>query len=200
MNSPRTPQNLSDDSPLAKRIVGAAHKIAWGYGIEPEDVQSEITLAILERYAEEPEFLEQTDAYIVNHGAWRARNELNRQFRSYYNRTVDGDAPATEDGDAPATEDGDALLDLLPASGSWEDVELSFEVRDALSSLAERDQQICAMFGGGWTASEIADETDCSRRTIYYRINNPIREAFSEYYSAAEGGLHKPAATLVLLP
>jgi len=120
--------------------------------------------------------LEQTDAYIVNHGAWRARNELNRQFRSYYNRTVDGDAPATED--------GEPLLALLPATGSWEDVEFSFDIREALSSLDDRDQTICAMIGGGWNASEIANEVDCSRRTVYYRLNNPIRHTVASCLAA----------------
>jgi len=169
MNSPKTPQDLTGDTPLADRIRGAAYNVAREYGADPDDVESEIVLAILEQYAEDSEFLDQTDAYIVNLGAWRARDVLKRECSLYYNRTIDGDAPAADDG---AT-----LLELLPGDASWAEVEFGFAVERALENLDAQDEQIARMYSGGWNASEIADEVGCARRTVYYRMQNSIRYA-----------------------
>ena len=163
-----TLSNLTDASTLARTITGAAYNLSFEYGADVEDIRSEIVLAILERYTEDPEFLAQADSYIVRFGAWRARNELNRECRSFYNQIEEDD---------PVFEDGTTVLEMVPDSRSWEDVEFSFELRLALETLAERDQQICKMVGGGWNADEIAREVECGRRTVYYRLQNPIRTA-----------------------
>lgn len=168
MNSPKTPQDLTGDTPLADRIRGAAHNIAFEYGADPDDVESEITLAILETYADDPEFLNNTEAYIVNRGAWRARDVLKRECNLYVNRTVDGDASTADDG---AT-----LLELLPGE-TWAEVEFGFAVEQAMEALDDRDAQIARMYAGGWNASEIGDAVGCARRTVYYRLNHSVRDA-----------------------
>jgi len=168
MNSPKTLADLSNDSALADRIRGAAYNVAREYGADPDDVESEIVLAILEQYADDPEFLEQADAYIVNFGAWRARDVLKRECNLYVNRTVDGDAPTADDG---AT-----LLELL-SSSDWAEVEFGFAVEQAMETLDDRDAQIARMYAGGWSAEEIGEKVDCARRTVYYRLNHSVRDA-----------------------
>jgi len=153
---------------LQDRIRGAAFNVAREYGADAEDVASMITLAILEKHVEDPAFLEQSDAYCVNLGAWRARDKL-RKACSRENREIPGDEPLADDG---AT-----LLDLQPADWTWREAELQLVVRRALADLSERDREIAARYAGGWSADEIADELDCSRRTVYYRLQTHVRDA-----------------------
>jgi DNA-directed RNA polymerase specialized sigma24 family protein len=166
-----TPQDLTNGSALSRRIDGAAGNVSRQYGADFDDVHSEIVLGILETYAEDPSFLEDnTDAYVVTCGVWSARDHLRRECNLYYNRTVDGDAPA-RDGD------GDALLDLVPAEGDWSEVEFGLAVETALEELDAEDARIARMYAGGWNAQEIADEVGIGRRTVYYRLNHGIRDA-----------------------
>lgn len=175
MYSPKTQTgstvaDLTNDSPLAGRINGAAVNVAREYGIDSDDVRSEITLAILEAYADDPDFLaDNTIAYVVSRGVWRARDALKREYNLYYNRTVDGDAPAGDDGDATILE--------LQTDGDWSEVEFSLAVETALESLDPEDAQIARMYAGGWTASAIADEVGIGRRTVYYRLNHAVKDA-----------------------
>lgn len=170
MTSPKThtTADLSNDSPLADRIAATAHKLAYRYGADADDVQSEITLAILERYADGPEFLDNATAYVVSYGAWRARDALKRECR-LDNRTVAGDAPATDDGDATILE--------LQADDRWQQVEFGFAVEQALETLDKRDRQIARMYAAGYSAEEIGDSVGCARRTVYYHLNGDIAAA-----------------------
>jgi len=170
----RTTRDLSNDSALARAITGASYKLARQYGADVDDVQSEVTLAILERYAREPEFLEQSDSYVVSYGAWRARDVLKRECALYVNRTVEGDAPATDDGDATVLE--------LQADDVWADVEFSFAVEQALAGLSEDDATIARLYAGGWNAQEIADEVGCSRRTVYNHLDGSIKDALEHVW------------------
>lgn len=162
--------DLTNESPLARRIRGTAHKIAYQYGADADDVTSEITLAILARYADDPAFLDQTDAYIVSHGAWAARDEMKRECAQYVNRTVDGDAPVGEG--------GEALLELIPDANAWQQLEFGLAVDQALAELDARDEQIARMCAAGWNAAEIGEQVGCARRTVYYRLNHAVRYAF----------------------
>lgn len=176
MNSPktRTPQDLVNNSPLARRINGAAYKIARQYGADYDDARSEITLAILERYAQEPGFLEDNAiAYITTHGVWRARDALRRECVQFVNCTVDGDAPVGDDGDA-------TVLELTSGDWSWSDAEREFAVARALDVLDEEDRRIARMYAMGYTSTEISNKVGIARRTVYYRLNNPIRDALAE--------------------
>lgn len=176
MNSPKTQTgnaiaDLANSSPLADRIAGAAYNVAREYGKDFDDVRSEITLAILEEYASDPTFLDQSVAYIVNLGAWRARDTLKRECVQFVNRTVDGDAPVAPGG-------GDTLLELQ-ADGDWAQVEFSFAVEQALQSLDAENAQIARMYAGGWNAQEIADALEIGRRTVYYRLNHAVHDALA---------------------
>jgi len=175
MTSPKTQTgstvaDLTNDSPLADRIRATAHKLAYRYGAHADDVQSEITLAILERYYEDPDFLtDNTIAYVVSHGAWYARDVLKRECVQVVNRTVDGDAEVGDDGAA-------TLLELLPGA-VWDEIEFGLSVELAMDELDAENAQIARMYAAGWNADEIADELEIGRRTVYYRLNHPVRDA-----------------------
>ena len=175
MTSPKTQTgstvaDLTNDSPLADRIRATAHKLAYRYGAHADDVQSEITLAILERYYEDPDFLtDNTIAYVVSHGAWRARDVLKRECTLFVNRTIDGDAEIGDDGAA-------TLLELLPGEG-WDEVEFGLSVELAMDELGAENAQIARMYAAGYSSSEISSEVGVARRTVYYRLNHPVRDA-----------------------
>jgi len=187
MTSPKTQTgstvaDLTNDSPLADRIRATAHKLAYRYGAHADDVQSEITLAVLERYYEDPDFLtDNTIAYVVSHGAWYARDVLKRECVQVVNRTVDGDARVPQRGRNNSCQD--RVFDLITADQAFErecekEVERRLLVEDALNHLDRRDRRIAQLYAHGWTPRDMADELDTPWRTIYYRLNHPIKRAF----------------------
>jgi RNA polymerase sigma factor (sigma-70 family) len=159
---------LAGRNSLTQRIQGAAFKIARQYNADPQDVAQDITQAILTRYKTEPTFLDQTDAYIVNHGAWRARDTLKRQFTLWHNRETSGDAYISG-GDDDAT-----LFDLIAADDPWQATELQIALARALEMLDDDDRAICLGLAEGYKPRELAEQTGIPQATIYYRMKNQI--------------------------
>jgi hypothetical protein len=162
-------------SSLEKRIRGAAHNIAFEYGADPDDVESEITLAILEEATRTPSFLDRPDNQIVNLGAWRARDWLRREYTQYYNRTVSDDPLYDEE---PAG--GMTLLDLAATDDPWAFVELSAEVWERLAGLDEQNRTIATALAAGFNPREIGPALGISYRTVYNRMNGLLRETLAE--------------------
>jgi len=166
--SPSSPEPLQNplSTSLMARINGAAYNVAYRYNADPEDVKQDIVLAILERYAGEPEFLRQTDAYIVNFGAWRARDTLGRQMRQH-NREIE---------DEPL-DDGNATVRELIAVDDWPEVEMGMVVQQALAGMDVVDRQICHGLAAGYSTREIAPAVGICLKTVYNRMNGTIAEA-----------------------
>jgi len=156
---------------LQKRIKGAAYNVARQYNADPDDVEQDIILAILERYVGEPEFLNQTDAYIVNHGAWRARDTLHRQLVQA-NRCQE-DVPLDNDDPNSST-----LLDTIPST-PWPEIELGMDIESALAPLNRQNQNIARMLATGHNATEISAKVGISYKTVYNRMRGPIATALS---------------------
>lgn len=69
---------------LEERLRAAACHVArraGAAGSDVDDVFANARLAIIDRAAEDPDFLAQTDAYVVNYGIWRAQDQLRRDSR-----------------------------------------------------------------------------------------------------------------------
>jgi DNA-binding NarL/FixJ family response regulator len=153
-------KHLHEITDLSPRIKGAAHNIARQRGDNPDDVEQDIILAILERYTQEPEFLDNTAAYIVQYGAWRASGYVKMSDR---------------------IEDHDVYADVGPAvttANPWEQVSLKLAIEQAMAGLSERDQQIAAALSAGYKPHEIGTDLGISRRTVYYQMRQ-IAEALS---------------------
>jgi len=158
--------NTAADTPnplesLTPRIRGAAHSIARQYNTDPNDVEQEMILAILERYAAEPEFLDQTAAYVVNFGAWRARNALKRE--AVQDSRCLEDTPLSDDPDAPT------ILDFVATTNPWPQVDLRLCIEQAMAGLDETNQQIASGLAAGYTPREIGPAIGVSYRTVYNR-------------------------------
>ena len=169
MNKPQTACNPLES--LLPRIKGAAHNIARQHNADPDDVEQEIVLAILERYAQEPTFLDQTPAYIVNHGVWRARDVLRRQATMHTNREL----PTSELFDTDEGAEGDKAPTF--AEDPWQEVALSLAIEEALGELSEENQRIARGLAAGYSAREIGPAIGLHWRTVYNRMSGPIATA-----------------------
>jgi DNA-binding NarL/FixJ family response regulator len=152
-------ERLSSES-LNNRIKGAAYNVAMQWNVEPDDVEQEIILAILEEYANDPDFLNQTDAYIVNRGAWMARNALKRMAVQEWNHEVD---------DAE-TEAGTPLLDLVGEYNPWTTVDLEAALANAYDELSATDQGILSGMYAGLNRREIGQQVGLSHTSVNNHI------------------------------
>ena len=150
---------LSEES-LSKRIKGAAYNVAMQYGVEPDEVEQEIVLAILEEYTKNPDFLNQTDAYLVNKGAWVARNVLKRQAVQMWNHEVEDDD----------TETGTPLLDLIGEDDPWTATDLQLAIILAYDELDTVDQDILYGLYEGRNRREIGEMVGLSHTSINNHI------------------------------
>jgi DNA-directed RNA polymerase specialized sigma24 family protein len=157
---------------LEDRIKGAACNVAQSWGADADDVEQEMVLAILERYEEEPEFLQQTDAYVVNYGAWKARDVLKHEA-CQFNREVE-DSPVEDD-------DGITLLDLADQQDPWAEISVSLAVREAIENLDDTNRQIALGLAAGYAVPEIADEIGMTRQAVYYHMRNHISDTLGGY-------------------
>jgi RNA polymerase sigma factor (sigma-70 family) len=151
-------QKLSQTK-LARKITGAAHNVARQWNADPDDIEQEMVLAILERYAADASFFDQTDAYIVNAGAWAVRDALRRQARQWNNEVEDAD-----------TAGGTPILDLAATEDPWAGVVLGMALESAVAGLDEVDQQIVAGMFEGFSSREIGEMTGISYRTVYNHL------------------------------
>lgn len=148
-------ERLSSES-LNNRIKGAAFNVAAQWNTDPEDVEQEIVLAILEEYANDPNFLNQTDAYIVNRGAWAARDHLRRMAAQEWNHEVDNEE----------TDTGTPLLDLAGEINPWATVDLEAALASAYDELNATDQGILFGVYQGMTRREIGKAVGLSHTSV----------------------------------
>lgn len=136
---------------LAGRIRGAAFNVAAQWNVEPEDVEQEIILAILEEYASDPAFLDQADAFIVNRGAWAARDHLRRMAAQEWNHEVE-----------------DAIPDLVGEANPdpWATVDLEAALASAYDELNATDQGILFGVYQGMTRREIGKAVGLSHTSV----------------------------------
>ncbi len=147
---------------LRGKIGKAAGKIARKFHANADDVESDITIAILERFVSEPGFLEQNDSYVLQHGAWAARDMLKKHTALWLNKTAELE-----------------LSNDKLTTDPWQIVMFNQAVADALATLNATDQVIATGLAQGYTPREVAGMAGVSYKTVYNRRNGPIHDAFS---------------------
>lgn len=157
-------ERLSSES-LNNRIKGAAFNVAAQWNTDPEDVEQEIVLAILEEYANDPNFLNQTDAYIVNRGAWAARDHLRRMAAQEWNHEVE-----------------DAIPDLVGEANPdpWATVDLGLAIGAAYDELGPVDREILVCVYRGLSRREIGQAVGMSHAGVNWRVSG-IAEVVRAY-------------------
>jgi len=139
-------------NPLILKLRGTAHNIARRYGADPDDIEQDLVLIILEAYTTDPEFLSQPDQAIINYAAnragWQARKEATRPLTPSYRQ---------------------ALAQEPTTANPWPAVARRLDIEAALATLAPRDRRIATALAQGYTPREIADALSCSFKTVYNR-------------------------------
>lgn len=173
MDTRQTEQNPNPlesltQGPLARRVKGTAFNIARRYAANREDVEQDLLLLLLERYADDPNSPDdpvEAVNWAANRVGWQHRKEL-----IHTGQIGVEDRPITDDPNAPT------LIEMA-GEGPWDDVELGLVVSVALEQLDERNQQIAHGLAAGYSPREMAPMVGRSFRMIYSYINGPIAEA-----------------------
>jgi DNA-binding CsgD family transcriptional regulator len=127
-----------------------------------DEIIAEANLAILERAAQEPDFLDQNDSYVTTHGLWRAKDACVREL-TYEPLTLLDDENA-------------GLADTLTAPEI--DLDLTAAVHQALSQLDDTARQVAVMLAQGYRKSDIADQLGIRKQSIGWHVTK-VRRALA---------------------
>lgn len=142
---------------LTPRINAAAARLACQYSHDRDDIVQTMTLAIIEAAQAKPDLLNQTDAYIVNLGAWRARDMIRRE--TCQARYAGADVPETDTGEW-----------ALPAHvNPWPDVERRLTLAAIAARLDDDLQAVYDCLGAGLGIGETALHLGIHRSTVNAR-------------------------------
>jgi len=115
-----------------------------------DEIIAEANLAILERAADDPDFLNQSNSYVTNHGLWRAGDAHRRVLRYEPDTLLD--------------DEDTGLADTLPAPEA--DLDLSVAVREALAKLDDTARTVAIMLTQGYKKAEIARHLGIKKQSI----------------------------------
>lgn len=157
---------------LSARIKGTAYNIARRYGGSKADVEQDLIVLLLERYAEDPNFLDDPVAaitYAANRVGWQVRKERYHAARI----GIRGSQFTDDPGD-------DSVAEAYPATTNpWPAVHCRLAISEALEQLNTRDQQIATGLAWEYSVQEIGSMIDCPRRTVYHRMRHTIAQTLS---------------------
>jgi len=143
-----------------RKLYTVAAKLANRYGIDTDDVASEITLTALDsqtRYG----FIH------INTVAQRVKNALYDTYAYGVNRYFAADYAEIEADEE--TEDGGSVLDMLETPDTCRAVDVKLLVESVLRTLKPRDRAIVAGMLAGLDVKEIAAHMGAHIDTIYKR-------------------------------
>ena len=120
-------------------------------GVPEDEIVAVANLAIAERAAREPAFLDQTPSYVTTHGLWRAQ--------SAYRTAAYRSPPATTD------------LDLSAIPAPVADLDLSAAISQALDTLDDTARTIAVMLAQGYRKAEVARHLGMKKQSIYHHLD-----------------------------
>ena len=132
--------------------------------VDEDDLFQEVMVKLLERYHNEPEFLDNNDSYITCYAAWMMKNYVNHERNMYVKHVTDLE---TEEGEERFT---------LP-SGHFPKPE-SQAVRSEVHAIAEgMPNQYRVIFDAitqGYGEQEVADILGISKGALHFRKHNMV--------------------------
>lgn len=154
-----------------RKLYSVVVKLATRYGIDVDDVASEIMMTALDsqtRYG----FVH------INTVAQRVKNSLYDTYRYGVNRYYGG-GYAEVSADAE-TVDGGSLLDTLEAPDTFRAVDVKLVVEQVLSTLSDMDKEIVKGLFAGQDPKEIAANLGCHWDSVYKH-----KRALAKQFAAA---------------
>jgi RNA polymerase sigma factor (sigma-70 family) len=153
---------------------------------DADDLYQIMCLAIFERALADPEFLYQTNAYIIGWGAFA----LKKAARC---KTADRALPFSQVG--TCNKHGDTMADTIPDPDQLDPLEVVIETEDtwndayigeidiaasrlrrAIAGLAADESEIITAYCAGKTKAEIARDMEVSKSNITHRMHRIIRK------------------------
>ncbi|KPL72228.1 hypothetical protein ADN00_15525 [Ornatilinea apprima] len=165
---------------LAAKLRSVAYKFSRSTGVyvDPEDIYSDLVTAILNQAQVDPEFINQTDAYIIQFAKFQASHIC--QKAQVYLRFVDelGNVVDPEDEDQAedlemTAEVREKLLQNIQAVETevlYNEMVETF-VQTATSNLKQSELETVYMLYMGYKPAEIAREANISRAAVSMRID-----------------------------
>lgn len=142
---------------LTPRLQRKARKYAASApGQDADDIYQEMMLSLIERANEEPEFLDQTEAYITNHCEWTGGRHVATKSR-IYSKYVEAEPETTND-------EGEAIdwvETLIFDNGNNPERQLlrkeqTAKLQEAIKTLGQDNQMVVKMLFEGRKQKEIA--------------------------------------------
>ncbi len=99
---------------LHTKIEKTAWKLARQHGLDHDDAAAEIRLAILDQGRQNPDFLLQTNSYILTHGVWTVKHQA-RNERRFQPTALDDELETIEQDSGEIIPDTATVLASLPA-------------------------------------------------------------------------------------
>jgi DNA-directed RNA polymerase specialized sigma24 family protein len=148
-------------------------------GQEVDELHQIMSAFICQQVHDDPAFLHNTDTYITRRAAWWCRDLL---------RSADKRGPCygdhrraySLDQNLPGT-DGLTYGDTHAATAA--DLDIAIAVRQALSTLPQKRQQIAQMLMDGWKQTEIAQLFGVKKQAVSYDVRQ-IKLALAPVYAA----------------
>jgi RNA polymerase sigma factor (sigma-70 family) len=152
---------------LAPRLI-AYSKFVRSPELDNDDIQQEMSLALLERAAVDPAFSEQSTSYMAWYATWSAKNAAAKT------RTYDGHVQEAGDemlevvliGHDEATSDPEAIAE--------QNEELD-ELLAQISAMTPENQTVVKMTYLGYSNNEIAARLNITPAAVSWRKKNVIR-------------------------
>lgn len=149
---------------IGGKLYGAAVRLSCQYGIDLDDVASEITVAAFQ--------IQASYGFVhVNTAVNRSKNALFSTNYGDVNRYYDAKGVTVMSLDVE-TEDGGTLADTLAVTSpdAFEGIDVALVVERVVKGLSDRDQAIARAWLQEIDPKEVARQMGCHFTTIYNRI------------------------------
>ena len=148
---------------LTPRLIAKSHFIPSDH-LEPDDLQQEMFIALLEKAQAAPGFAEQKDAYLVRYATWMAKHAAERTWT--YSSHVESQTLSLAGEDEVFDNFSDDNADPAYLVEQSEELE---EMLSRLQDLSPENRTVVKMIYLGYTESEIATELGISRPAVTQR-------------------------------
>lgn len=156
---------------IGRKLYAVSVKLSQRYGIDLDDVCSEVMMVSLETQTK-------YGFVHINTVAQAVKNELYDTYKYGVNRYY-GQQFAEVSADKE-TEDGGTLLDTLESPDTHREVDVKLVVERLVADLSDMDKEIVAGLFAGLDPKQIADNLGCHWDSVYKH-----RRALKAQFSAA---------------
>lgn len=161
---------LAETNPKLSHLLPIINQMGWRYarptGLDADEVANEIVLAILERQAKDPNFMNQTDSYILHAGRYAAWRQMDRN-------STDAKYVADGDFDLMTEEIPD---DELGIEEMLTRAEEAITLALAIEQLSDRERSVVTLAAAGITTGEMAQTFECSPAAISGYKSRAVRK------------------------